>query len=268
MNHMNDKQPIKVLLKRGESIVGPFARIQDPAAIEILGYGGFDFGIIDLEHGPASIHQVENLVRAAKLVGLSPIVRIRENSQTMIQRALDAGALGVQIPQINNAEMAREAVRSAKFHPMGERGVCRFTRSAQYSHIPKEVYFDKANDESLVILQVEGLEGVKNIDEILEVDGFDVLFIGPYDLSQALGIPGQVENSKVIETMVSITKKAKEKGVAVGAFADNLNSVKRFIDMDLQYLSFGIDTGIFYEATTKVANDVKNLIEDRKDLKV
>lgn len=265
---MNDKQPIKKLLKRGETIIGPFARIQDPAALEILGHGGFDFTIIDLEHGPASIHQVENLVRAAKLVGLSPIVRIRENSQAMIQRSLDAGALGVQIPQINNAEMAREAVRSAKFHPMGERGVCRFTRSAQYSHIPKEVYFDKANDESLVILQVEGLEGVRNIDEILEVDGYDVLFIGPYDLSQSLGIPGQVEDPKVIGTMESITKKARKRDIAVGAFADNLNSVKRFIDMDLQYLSFGIDTGILYEATKKVTSDVTNLIKDRKDLKV
>lgn len=268
MNHLSDNQSIKKLLKRGESVVGPFARIQDSAAIEILGFGGFDFGIIDLEHGPASIHQVENLVRASRLVGLSPIVRIRENSQTMIQRALDAGALGVQVPQINNAEMAREAVRSAKFHPMGERGVCRFTRSAQYSHIPKEEYFEKANDESLVILQVEGLEGVRNIDQILEVDGFDVLFIGPYDLSQALGIPGQVEAPKVIETMEDITKKARGRGIAVGAFADNFNSVKRFIDMDLQYLSFGIDTGIFYEATKKVVGDLKNVIEERRDLKV
>src|SRR5690606_6434616 len=98
-------------------------------------------------------------------------IRVRENSPTLIQRALDAGASGVQIPQINDEEMARDAVESAKFHPLGSRGVCRFTRASQYSHIPGKEYFATANEETMVVLQVEGKEGVENIDKILDVGG-------------------------------------------------------------------------------------------------
>src|SRR5699024_1667558 len=232
-------------LREGNSVIGPFVRIQDPASIEILGYGGFDLGVIDSEHGPLSTIQIENLVRAAKVSKTTPIVRVRENSQTLIQHALDAGASGVQIPQINSADMARSAVQAAKFYPLGERGVCTFTRSTQYSHIPKERYFNKANDETIVILQVEGLEGVENLDEILEVEGFDILFIGPYDLSQSLGIPGQVENEEVIRYLKEIIEKCRKKGVSVGSFTSNVKGVKNFINMGVQYLNFGIDTGIF-----------------------
>jgi 4-hydroxy-2-oxoheptanedioate aldolase len=176
------------------------------------------------------------------------MIRVRENSETMITRALDTGASGVQIPQINTAESANEAVQASKFYPKGYRGVCRFTRNSEYSRIPKEDYFAKANENTLVILQIEGMLGAKNVDQILEVQGIDVLFLGPYDLSQSLGLTGQVTHPKVLSVIEEITKKARDKGLAVGCFADKKETILMHKSLGIQYLCSYIDTGLFYEA--------------------
>jgi len=252
---------LKQALQEGRTVIGPFVRLAEPAILEILGYAGFDFAIIDLEHGPMSVYQAENLVRAARGVGISPLIRVRENAQTKILRALDTGAAGVQIPQVNSAEMAEASVRFAKFYPRGERGVCRFTRAAEYSHISREVYFSKANESTVVILQVEGMGGVKDIDRILEVEGYDVLFLGPYDLSQALGLTGQVSHPLVLSTIENIVFKAKNKGIAVGSFADNPTNIKRWIDMGVQFLSTHIDTGLIYESAKNLNTDIRSMMK-------
>lgn len=109
-------------LEAGQTVVGPFSKTSDPSMIEAMGYAGFDFIIIDLEHGPNSILNAQNLVRAAQITGTFPIIRVRENSASAIGKALDIGALGVQVPQISNAEQAKLAVEYAKFGPIGMRG--------------------------------------------------------------------------------------------------------------------------------------------------
>lgn len=243
-----DKKNLKERLKAGDILFGPFIRMSEPSVTEIIGYAGYDFAIIDLEHGPMSVRDAENLVRAANQAGISPIIRVRESAETMILRALDTGAAGVQIPQINSVEAARASVSSSKFYPEGHRGVCKYTRNAEYSNIKTPKYFEKANEDTLTILQIEGKEGIEKIDEILDVPGIDVLFLGPYDLSQALGITGQVDDPKVIDVIEKITKKCIEKGIAVGCFAINTEAAKKFIQMGIQYMAYSIDTGMLYES--------------------
>lgn len=252
-----DSMNIKDRLIAGECIYGPFIRTVDPVITEIFGYAGFDFVVIDLEHGPLDIHHAENLVRAAKLSGLAPIIRVRESSETMILRALDTGAAGVQIPQINTPEVARNVISSSKFFPLGNRGVCKYTRNSEYSRIPSEDYFEKANMNTINILQVEGTEGVNNIDQILEIQGMDVLFLGPYDLSQALGLTGQVTHPKVLNVIENITKKARDKNIAVGCFANNRETIRQQRDMGIQYLCSHIDTGFIYESARNEINVLK-----------
>ena len=254
---------LKSRLKSGKTVIGPFVRLSEPAILEMLGYAGFDFCIIDLEHGPMSVHQAENLVRTARGVGISPIIRIRENEQTLALRAMDTGAAGIQIPQVNSAEMAEASVRFAKFHPHGERGVCRFTRAAHYSDIPREQYFQNSNASSVVVLQIEGLGGVNDIDRIVEIEGYDALFIGPYDLSQALGLTGQVSHPDVLKTIESITKKARDQGLVVGTFADCPESIGMYIDMGLQYLATYIDTGLFYQTSKDRVEEIRTMIAAR-----
>lgn len=243
-----DNFKLKERLKNGEYLFGPFVRSTDPVITEILGYAGYDFVVLDTEHGPMNIHQAENLVRSAKLAGTAPVIRVRENSETMITRALDTGASGIQIPQINTVEAARGAVQASRFFPEGFRGVCRFTRNAEYSNIPREEYFLNSNENTLVILQIEGLEGVRNIDQILDGQGIDILFLGPYDLSQSLGLTGQVTHAKVLKVIEEITKKARDKGIAVGCFADRRETILLHKSLGIQYLCSYIDTGLFYES--------------------
>ncbi|MCX5820475.1 MAG: aldolase/citrate lyase family protein [Deltaproteobacteria bacterium] len=253
-----DTAQLKLRLKNGECLYGPFVRTVDPVVTEIMGYAGFDFVILDTEHGPMNVHQAENLVRAAKLSGAAPVIRIRENSDTMITRALDTGASGVQIPQVNTVESAKYAVESTKFFPKGNRGVCKFTRNAEYSHIPRKEYFQKSNDSTLVVIQIEGMEGVRNIDRILEVPDIDVLFLGPYDLSQSLGLTGQVTHPKVLSVIEEITKKARDKNVTVGSFADKKETILMHKNMGVQYLSYLIDTGLIYEAAKNEVESLRN----------
>ncbi|RLD30969.1 MAG: aldolase [Bacteroidetes bacterium] len=248
-----------ILLKGNEdkaTIYGPFLKLTDPAIVEICAHAGFDFCIIDMEHGPIGHEQAQNLIRAAEVHDLFPVIRVTENSETQILKALDIGAKGIQVPHINNKSDAEKAVNAAKFNPLGNRGLCRYVRSANYSSRKKENYFSEANNETSIILQIEGLEGISNLAEILKVDHIDIIFIGPYDLSQSLGVPGDVHNQKVLEQMEKVVIEATRQGVEVGTFVEAPEDAKKWVDVGVKYISYSVDVGIFYKACENI---VKNL---------
>ncbi|WP_140938298.1 HpcH/HpaI aldolase family protein [Sphingobacterium lumbrici] len=247
-------------MKRGQAVLGPFSKTSDPAVIEAMGYAGFDFIIIDLEHGPNTILNAQNLVRGAQLTGTFPVIRVADNSAVDIGKALDIGAMGVQVPQITNAEEARLAVQHAKFAPQGMRGVCRFVRAAEYSNKDRFAYFKESN-ELFLILQLEGAEAVANFEEIIKVEGIDIIFLGPYDLSQALGVSGQINHPVVLEKMESIIEKCKTNGIKTGVFTDNLTDAKNWIDLGVDYISFSVDMGIMQDACKQIIN---NLVGERR----
>jgi 4-hydroxy-2-oxoheptanedioate aldolase len=245
----------KAKLKAGKPVYGPFIETIDPAFIEVSGYSGFDFVIIDMEHGPAGLSQVQNLISAAVLTNVIPIVRTSNATDTAIHQPLDLGALGVQIPQVSTSQMVKDCVKSARFFPEGERGLCRFVRAAEYSALPRDEYFKKAN-EGLVIIQLEGKEVLDDLDNILKVEGVDIFFIGPYDLSQSLGVPGQVTHPKVIETINGIVKRALSLGVVVGSFADTLQAAAMWKKAGIQYISYSHDVGIYTDACSRLLKDL------------
>ena len=226
---------------------GIFSKTLDSSFVEAAGLAGLDFIILDTEHGPASLETLHNHVRAARLTAMHPVVRVKGIEAHAIGSALDAGAAGVQVPNINSAEQAREAVQAARFHPVGSRGVCRFVRAADFGDQDKASYFQEAN-QAVVILQVEGLEGVSNLDAILDVPGFDVLFVGPYDLSQSVGKPGEVDAPEVVTLMREIAGKAKAKDVLLGAFCDTPENAKLLRDEGFSYIAYSVDVNIFLEA--------------------
>lgn len=245
----------KKKLQSGETVFGPFMKTCDPAFVEIAGYAGFDFVILDMEHGPVSFENLQNLIRAAVIAGAVPVVRTSDSDSISISRALDLGAFGVQVPNVQTAAEARLIIKAAKFFPEGKRGVCRFVRAAGYSSIPQEEYFSRAN-RTLVILQIEGKKALENLDEILDVDGIDVLFIGPYDLSQSLGYPGQVNHPEVIGHMKAIVERAGKRGVVTGTFTDTPDSVRLWTEAGVKYISYSVDVGIFMEACQRVVKDL------------
>lgn len=244
-------------VNNGQFVYGPFMKTADPMFVEAVGMAGFDFVILDMEHGPVSFENQQNNIRAAALAGLVPIIRVPNTDENTIATALDIGAMGVQVPQVKNAQQARQIVNSSRFYPYGMRGVCRFVRAAEYSHMDRKKYFEASKD-LLVIIQLEGADAIANLDEILDVDGIDILFVGPYDLSQSLGVPGEVENEIVIEKMKSIIARAQEKGKIVGTFVDNMKNLKLWRDVGVQYLSYSVDIGIFTEACKALLNKINS----------
>ena len=240
---------------KGDGAIGVFSKTGDPAFIEAMGYAGMDYVIIDLEHGPNSVQSVQNLIRGAQVAGLMPIVRVKESCASVMSEVLDIGAGGIQVPQITTKAEAEAVIKRTKFSPVGERGVCRFVRAANYSAKDRFEYFKDAN-EAVTILQIEGQEGIDNIEEILSVEGIDVLFIGPYDLSQSLGVAGQIEHPLVEQKMLEIVELCAKKGITVGTFVDTVANALKWKKLGVKYISYSVDVGIFYEAVSQIVKSV------------
>lgn len=241
-------------IKRG-AVLGPFSKTEDPAMVEAMGHAGFDFLILDLEHGPNSVRSLQSLVRAAQLSGILPVVRVKEDLPNVIGEVLDIGAGGVQVPKITSAAEARAVIEAAKFAPLGMRGVCRYVRAADYSAADRFKYFKEAN-EALVIVHLEGRKALANAREIISVPGVDVVFIGPYDLAQSLGIMGQVDHPAVAGKLREIVKLCAPKGVAVGTFVETPLAAKKWIKLGVRYISYKVDTGIMLDAGRQIVGEI------------
>jgi len=254
---MQSLQETRERLKKGDVLTGVFCKTTAPEFIEIIGHAGFDFCILDMEHGPAQPETLQNLIRAAEVSGVLPIVRTRDRSPESVAQPLDLGAAGIEVPQVGSRAEAEAVLDAAKFAPAGHRGVCRFVRAAKFSALNRDAYFAEANT-ALVILQLEGTH-LAEYEKIAELPGVDILFIGPYDLSQALGIPGKIEDPRVLEEMRKIIAVAKRKGKTIGVFADTLPQAQRWIAAGVQYIAYSVDVGLFYNVcrdTVKALRDM------------
>ncbi len=250
---------LKKALEEGKTVFGPFCKMLDPTVVELAALAGFDFVIIDMEHGPYSIETVQQMVRAAEARGITAVVRVTENSETSILRVLDIGAKCIQVPQISTGEDAGKVVKSALFYPKGERGMCRYVRAGDYTAIDKAEHFGRSNESVLTIIHIEGVAGLKNLPTILTYDGIDVIFLGPYDLSQSCGVPGQVHHEKVVKRMEEAVVLARKSGKVVGTFVETVEDAKKWEKIGVQYISYAVDTGIvlkaFQQITTKLINN-------------
>jgi 4-hydroxy-2-oxoheptanedioate aldolase len=241
-------------LLNGETVVGTFQLLDSAMVSEMIGVAGMDFVVYDQEHGPLGAETTLELAAAAQNRGVAPIVRVRSNEEAEIQRALDIGSAGVQVPQVETEADARAAVDAARFDPLGSRGLSQYVRAGDYWG--SDTYTEDQNEDVVLVVQVEGERGVENIEDILAVDGIDAVFLGPYDLSQSLGIPGQVTHERVEALMEDVCERAAEAGVAVGAFADTPEIANRWIDAGVQYVTLGVEAGLFTEHLSSLAADV------------
>ena len=195
------KNELKRRLKKGEITLGTWGDIPSSSVVNILGASGLDFVIIDMEHGPFSIETAEDCVRAAESEGCTPIIRVAKNDEAYIVSALDIGAHGIIVPHVETVKDAENAISHIKYHPIGHRGFTPYTRAGGYSKDNLETHAKKENEETMTILIIEGVQGIKNLDKIIANKHVDVIYIGQYDLSQAVGMPGKVNHPKVIKFM-------------------------------------------------------------------
>ncbi len=182
---------MKARLAAGEPVFGCSIMVPSPQMVEMVAHAGFDWVLIDLEHGTIGLESAETMIMAAEASGITPIVRPRTCSAQDISSAMDRGATGVQVPHVNSAADARRAVAAVKFGPGDNRGLAAGTRPDSYGLDTSMTDFvRRSNEESLVCVQLEHRAAIANLDEILAVEGIDVFFVGPSDLSQSMGYPG------------------------------------------------------------------------------
>jgi 4-hydroxy-2-oxoheptanedioate aldolase len=249
---------LKQALRSGESVLGTFAIVDAPIMMDAAAVGGMDFVILDTEHGPLEIKDLDGLIPAARAAGICPVVRVGRNDEWMIGRALDIGAAGVQVPQVNCRADAEAVVRAAKYAPLGERGVSTYTRAGRLNSRGAQ-HFSNANAETLVIVHIENLEGVKELDRILEVEGIDVLFLGPYDLSQSMGIPGQTDDPRLLELIADCVQRIRSAGKVAGSFASDAAAARRWLDMGMQYIAISVDASLYAQACGRVVKDLAKI---------
>ncbi len=221
----------------GVSIMFP-----SPQIVEMAGRLGFDWVLIDCEHGAISIESVELMALAAERVGITAIGRPLSNDAQAIMQLMDRGVSGVQVPHVNSAEDARRAVEAVKFYPQGERGLAAGTRTADYGFgISQREHTERANAETLVCVQIEEQQAIDNLDEILKVEGVDVFFVGPSDLSQSLGYPGQSDAPPVREAMRAAFRTIAAAGKISGS-AGNTKAIEGYLNQGVQYLYTHVPT--------------------------
>jgi 4-hydroxy-2-oxoheptanedioate aldolase len=250
-------------LVSGELVFGTFLKTTDPAFAEIAAIAGLDFAILDTEHGVAGTAMLHNLVRAVQAGGALPVVRVAANRPELIQAALDSGADGVQVPGVTSAAEARAVARAAYFAPKGQRGVCRYVRAARYSATPAKDYF-AGSQNVLTIVHIEGKEALEAAAAIAAVEGIDICFIGPWDLSQSLGIPGEVGHPKMLTAIHEIASQLRAAGKILGTFLDDTQHLAAFAAAGIQYFAYSTDVGLFYNTCATLADNLRQTANHRQ----
>ena len=244
---MAEYRSLKEKLKNHETVFGIFYKINNPLITEMIGWSGMDFIVIDCEHGSMGYESVENTARIADGVHLSTVVRVASDSEEHILHALDSGAEGVQIPDTKSVEQFKKAVAACKYYPLGTRGLSRGTRNCKFGfwNEAEKPYVEAANEKSLVVVHIENKEMADAIEEICQIPEIDVVFVGPADMSQSLGIPGKSRDSRVVEVACKVIETAEKYGKAGGINVTNAQDMEMYIKRGARYIMYGSDTGIF-----------------------
>lgn len=230
------KNRLKEKILAGQPAFGVSVMFPSPQIVEMVGKLGYDWVMIDCEHGSTSPESIEMMALAAEATGITPIARPWTNSAEAILRVMDRGAMGVQVPHVNTADDAKRAVEAVKYYPQGNRGLAAGSRPAEYGFgLAMADYVVEANRETLVCVQLEEEEAIRNVDEILKVEGVDVFFVGPSDLSQSMGYPGRSDVPEVRQAMETAFAKIVAAGKAPGS-AGNAQATLNYLDQGVQYL--------------------------------
>ena len=235
------KSDLKAKLRNNELTIGSWLTIPHQAVVEIMGSAGFEWLTIDVEHAAIGIQSIANLIGHIQGNGMEALVRVSKNEEVVIKRVLDSGANGVIIPMVNTKDDAERAVSYVNYPPKGKRGVG--LSRAQHYGIGFDSYRKWLNEEVVIIAQVEHINSVKNLVEILSVDGIDGIIIGPYDLSGSMGKPGQFNETDVKQAIFQVEEICKKQNKSIGYHVIQPDSTEMInkIEIGYTFLAFSLD---------------------------
>jgi len=247
----------KQKLNNGETVYGAFFRTPDTSLVELQGYLGWDFLVLDGEHGTLQPRDIEDQCRACELRGMTPIARATTNEQSIILRFMDTGVQGALIPFVNTGADAERAVQSIKYQPRGQRGLAGI-RAADFGRVGSlGEYVEKANTETLVVAQIETTEAIENLPEIIKTDGVDVIFIGPNDLANSLGHAGNIPHPEVQAAMNKIAKMVLASGKVLGLMIYNSEGARKWRDKGARFITVPFES-VMTTAMTKFLEESKS----------
>jgi 4-hydroxy-2-oxoheptanedioate aldolase len=246
----------KAALSRGEELIGFWQALTSLEATEISAGAGFDWLLFDGEHAPNDMAMLRDQLRASLTGTAHPVVRIADGNDWMLKQALDLGFQTVLIPMVNTAEQGQALVNACLYPPEGHRGVgAALARASNFGR--RSQYLSNANDEICILLQVESVEGLKNLDAILQVERVDGVFIGPADLSADMGFRGQPTHPEMRSIIRDATRRIKAAGKAPGILLNAPEHVDEAREDGAQFIAVGSDVGLFMRATTQLAQQYK-----------
>ncbi|WP_165452479.1 HpcH/HpaI aldolase family protein [Paenibacillus thalictri] len=246
------------LIHDQQSAYGIIVTLKDPAVVEMLGFAGYDFAVIDMEHTTMDYGLVEHMIRAAQCVQVTSIVRTAPNDYAAMLRVLDAGADGIMVPHLTTREQAERIVGTAKYRPIGYRGLDGSSRAAHYGTIPFSQHIRRQNETVTVIGMIEDALAVTNINEIVSVPGLDLLFLGPADLASSLGYQDQFDHPAVMEAIEEVIAAARKANLGIGIPVFTPEEVDRYSRMGVNYFTVPpIDALLLSRALSSHLHDVK-----------
>ena len=254
------KNEMKEKMKSGEKMLGTFFEIGGNTAVECLGIAGLDFFIIDTEHGPFDVESAMGFVRTAELRQITPLVRVKDATRPSILKMLDIGAKGLIIPCVQTVEEVKKLVEYGKYYPVGQRGFAP-ARAAGFGFDPfaKDIaaYFETCNRETMIIPQCETLGCLENIEEIVSMEGVDGIFVGPYDLSVALGKPAQFADPQIVAAIDRVLKACQVAGKFSFIYAGAKEGAKKYFAEGFNGVAFSMDAIVYINAYRELIKEIK-----------
>ncbi len=246
-------QTFRERLRGGELLVGTMVTLNAPEIAELLSTVGYDWLFLDAEHGVFDPQTLQATIQAA---GNAPcLVRVAVSAETPIKQALDIGASGIIVPQVNSAAQAEQVVQWAKYPPFGARGVG-IARAQGYGLALRD-YIATANEDTAVIIQAEHIDAVHQIEEIVRVKGIDAVFVGPYDLSGSLGQLGNIDHPDVTKAISHVTAVCKNAGIRLGIFGVSADALKPYVAAGYTLITAGVDTLFLAQAARACLTQLK-----------
>ncbi len=252
-------RPLRQRVLAGETLIGTFLNLGSPAVAEVCGRAGPDWLLVDLEHGAGGDGDLLAMLQAIAGTGTPAIVRVEQGTRLRVGRALDLGAEGIMVPRIDTVAEAREICSWLRYPPAGIRGVALFTRGLDWGaggHAAPA----KRNDEILGIVQIESVAAVETAEELAALDGVDVLFVGPADLSHALGIPGDIDHPDYQAAIESVGRAARAQGKAAGVLLWKPEDVDRYAAAGYTFFSVSSEGALLLGAVRGEASAVRKRI--------
>ena len=249
------KQSLLTRMRAGDVLIGTIVTLPSSAVAEIMSFCGFDWLFVDLEHGALDLPGAQSI-----LTGASPstacVLRVPSNEEDWTKKGLDLGPDGIIIPHVQTRADAERAVRLCRYPPLGDRsaGIAR----AQGYGMKFQEYVDRANDEIALIIQIEHINALAHIESIVQVEGIDAVFIGPYDLSGSMGKMGKVNDPDLLKAISRVRDCCRKAGMPVGIFGATAESVKPFIHEGYQLIAVGVDTLLLGQAGRQVVADLRD----------